>query len=61
VFDDPGFIYELKHDGFRAIAYTEVGVCRPVSRRSGGPPSAPAQCSATNDSRSERNLEGIAQ
>ena len=30
---DPGFIYELKYDGFRAIAYIESGVCRLVSRR----------------------------
>jgi len=32
-FDDPGFLYELKHDGFRAVAHIEGGVCRLVSRR----------------------------
>jgi bifunctional non-homologous end joining protein LigD len=32
-FDDPEFIFELKHDGFRAIAYIDEGVCRLVSRR----------------------------
>jgi bifunctional non-homologous end joining protein LigD len=31
-FDDPDFIFELKHDGFRATAYIESGVCRLVSR-----------------------------
>jgi ATP-dependent DNA ligase len=24
-FDDPEFIFELKHDGFRALAYIEDG------------------------------------
>jgi len=24
-FDDPDYIFELKHDGFRAIAYLEAG------------------------------------
>jgi bifunctional non-homologous end joining protein LigD len=33
VFDDPGFIYELKHDGFRAIANIEGGACQLISRR----------------------------
>jgi bifunctional non-homologous end joining protein LigD len=33
VFDDPDFIYELKHDGFRAVAHIEGGACRLVSRR----------------------------
>jgi bifunctional non-homologous end joining protein LigD len=31
-FDDPDFLYELKHDGFRAIAYIDRGNCRLVSR-----------------------------
>jgi bifunctional non-homologous end joining protein LigD len=31
-FDDPDFLYELKHDGFRAIAYIDTGDCRLVSR-----------------------------
>jgi|SRR5215472_2536215 len=31
-FDNPDYIFELKHDGFRALAYIENGECRPVSR-----------------------------
>jgi hypothetical protein len=31
-FDDPAYLFELKHDGFRAICYTENGECRLVSR-----------------------------
>jgi bifunctional non-homologous end joining protein LigD len=32
-FDHPDWIFELKHDGFRAIAYLQNGVCQLVSRR----------------------------
>ena len=32
-FDHPDWIYEIKFDGFRALAYIEDGVCRLVSRR----------------------------
>jgi bifunctional non-homologous end joining protein LigD len=31
-FDDPDYLFELKHDGFRAIAYIEAGECKLVSR-----------------------------
>jgi|SRR6516165_5129351 bifunctional non-homologous end joining protein LigD len=31
-FDDPAYLFELKHDGFRAIAYIEHAECRLVSR-----------------------------
>ena len=31
-FDDPEYLFELKHDGFRAIVYIENGECRLVSR-----------------------------
>jgi len=31
-FDHPDYIFELKHDGFRAIAYLENGECKLVSR-----------------------------
>lgn len=31
-FDNPEWIFELKHDGFRALAYIEDGRCRLVSR-----------------------------
>jgi bifunctional non-homologous end joining protein LigD len=31
-FDNPDYIFELKHDGFRAIAYVDDGKCKLVSR-----------------------------
>ncbi len=31
-FDDPDYVFELKHDGFRALAYIENSTCRLVSR-----------------------------
>ncbi len=30
-FDDPDFLYEVKFDGFRALAYVEKGHCELVS------------------------------
>lgn len=32
-FDDPNWIFEIKHDGFRALALIEKGHCWLVSRR----------------------------
>ncbi len=32
-FNDPDFLYEVKFDGFRALAYVEVGRCELVSRK----------------------------
>jgi ATP dependent DNA ligase domain len=32
-FDHPDWIFELKYDGFRALAYIEAGACRLVSRK----------------------------
>jgi len=32
-FDDPDWLFELKHDGFRSLAYLENAHCRLVSRR----------------------------
>ena len=32
-FDDPDFIFELKHDGFRALCYVESGAARLISRK----------------------------
>ena len=32
-FDDPDFVWELKHDGFRALAYIESGSCQLISRK----------------------------
>jgi bifunctional non-homologous end joining protein LigD len=31
-FNDPDYLFELKHDGFRAVAYIEHGECKVVSR-----------------------------
>jgi bifunctional non-homologous end joining protein LigD len=31
-FDDPEWLFELKHDGFRSLAYVEDGRCRLVSQ-----------------------------
>jgi bifunctional non-homologous end joining protein LigD len=33
IFEHPDWLYELKHDGFRALAYLDQGRCRLVSRR----------------------------
>jgi bifunctional non-homologous end joining protein LigD len=32
-FDDSNFLFELKHDGFRALAYISDGQCELISRR----------------------------
>ncbi len=32
-FNDPAFLYEVKFDGFRALAYVEDGHCELVSRK----------------------------
>ena len=32
-FDHSNFVFELKHDGFRAVAYIENGTCELVSRK----------------------------
>jgi ATP-dependent DNA ligase len=31
-FDNPDYIFELKHDGFRAVVYQQNGECTIVSR-----------------------------
>jgi bifunctional non-homologous end joining protein LigD len=31
-FDDRDYIFELKHDGFRAVAYLQNGECKLISR-----------------------------
>ncbi len=31
-FDNPDYIFELKHDGFRAVAYLQNGECKIISR-----------------------------
>ncbi len=32
-FDDPEFLFEVKFDGFRALAYVQDGTCELVSRK----------------------------
>src|SRR5947209_1469233 len=32
-FDDPDWIFEIKYDGFRALAYIEDDECRLISRK----------------------------
>jgi bifunctional non-homologous end joining protein LigD len=43
-FDHADFAFELKHDGFRAVAYIEAGACHLVSRKSITYKSFPALC-----------------
>ena len=31
-FDNPDYIFELKHDGFRAVVYLQNGECKLISR-----------------------------
>jgi bifunctional non-homologous end joining protein LigD len=38
-FDDPDYVFELKHDGFRANAYIEDSTSRLVSRNPTSNPS----------------------
>jgi bifunctional non-homologous end joining protein LigD len=44
--NDPEWIYELKLDGFRALAYIDDGSCRLVSRKGNAFKSWPGLCSA---------------
>jgi len=32
-FDDPDWVFEIKHDGFRALAYIGEGTCTLLSRK----------------------------
>ena len=41
-FDHPDWLYELKYDGFRALAFIESGSCRLVSRKAHVYQSSPA-------------------
>jgi bifunctional non-homologous end joining protein LigD len=43
-FDNPEWLFELKHDGFRALAYVERGRCRLVSRNDFKFPHWPKLC-----------------
>src|SRR5207253_3033060 len=43
-FDHPDWIFEIKHDGFRALAHVEDGQCRLVSRNGNTFRTFPALC-----------------
>src|SRR5947207_15906523 len=43
-FNHPDWIFEIKHDGFRALAYIESGDCRLVSRNGNTFSTFPARC-----------------
>jgi bifunctional non-homologous end joining protein LigD len=43
-FDNPEWLFELKHDGFRALAYVERGRCRLLSRKDYAFPHWPKLC-----------------
>jgi bifunctional non-homologous end joining protein LigD len=44
-FDHPDWIFELKYDGWRALAYVDDGDCRVVSRNGNALKSFPVLCS----------------
>ncbi len=48
-FDNPDYIFELKHDGFRGLAYVEGDGARLVSRRGNPYRSFPRLCGAIGD------------
>jgi bifunctional non-homologous end joining protein LigD len=41
-FSNPDWLFELKHDGFRALSYVEDGTCRLVSRNGNCSRASPA-------------------
>jgi bifunctional non-homologous end joining protein LigD len=57
-FDHPEWIFELKLDGFRSLAYIEDGSCRLISRRNNAyksfDPTVPS--TGTNLCRNERDF-----
>jgi bifunctional non-homologous end joining protein LigD len=58
-FDSPEYIFELKHDGFRALAYIDHEGTRLVSRRSNVYRSFPRLCeSIRQDLKCEAVLDG---
>jgi bifunctional non-homologous end joining protein LigD len=36
-FDNPDYLFELKHDGFRAVVYLQNGECKLISRNQKNP------------------------
>ena len=49
-FDHPDWLFELKYDGFRALAYVEDGSVRLISRKSNAYKSFPALCRSVGES-----------
>jgi bifunctional non-homologous end joining protein LigD len=54
-FDHPDWLYEIKYDGFRALAYIENGIARLVSRRGNVYKSFPALTAAIGGALPARN------
>jgi bifunctional non-homologous end joining protein LigD len=57
-FDHPDWIYELKYDGFRALAHIDSGSCQLVSRRANVYKSFPGLCSSLAQLPHEAILDG---
>ncbi|HSF14461.1 MAG TPA: hypothetical protein VLK65_02785 [Vicinamibacteria bacterium] len=57
-FNDPEWIFELKHDGFRALAYIENRECRLVSRNGYSFPHWPGLKRWLGENLSEAVLDG---
>jgi len=57
-FDHPDFIYEVKYDGFRALAHIEAGSCRLVSRKAHVYKSFPGLCASLAQLPHEAILDG---
>jgi bifunctional non-homologous end joining protein LigD len=57
-FDHPDWLYELKLDGFRALAVIESGACRLVSRKANVYKSFPGVCSLLAELPHEAVLDG---
>jgi len=57
-FDHPDFIYEVKYDGFRALAHIEAGSCTLVSRKAHVYKSFPGLCASLAQLPHEAILDG---
>jgi ATP-dependent DNA ligase len=57
-FDHPDWIFELRYDGFRALAYIDNGQCRLVSRRGTAYKSFSNLCSAIASAIPQAVLDG---
>src|ERR1044071_6081877 len=57
-FDHQEFIFELKHDGFRALAHITPGACQLVSRRGNAYKSFRGLCESLSTLNCEAVLDG---